>query len=73
MLISFILYSAEELQRKRPFLWLNIRALTCKSSVQQAALGQRIREIIGQQVLGQSDRTMDLLLGLLGFLGWYVL
>ncbi|KAK7755170.1 hypothetical protein SLS62_002985 [Diatrype stigma] len=62
--------TAEELQKKRPFLWLNIRTLTCKSSVQQAALGHRIREIIGQQVLGQSDRTMDLLLGLLGFLGW---
>lgn len=40
--------------------------------MQQAALGHKIRETIGQQVLGQSERSMDLLLGLIGFLGWYV-
>ncbi|RYP72360.1 hypothetical protein DL769_004469 [Monosporascus sp. CRB-8-3] len=62
--------TADDLRRERPFLWLNIRTLTCKSSAQQYALGSRIREIIGQKVLGESERTMDLLLGLLGFLGW---
>ncbi|RYP22129.1 hypothetical protein DL765_001888 [Monosporascus sp. GIB2] len=62
--------TAKDLQRERPFLWLNIRTLTCKSSAQQHALGNRIREIVGRKVLAESERTMDLLLGLLGFLGW---
>ncbi|RYP22616.1 hypothetical protein DL767_009012 [Monosporascus sp. MG133] len=62
--------TANDLQRERPFLWLNIRTLTCKSPAQQCALSNRIREIIGQKVLSESERTMDLLLGLLGFLSW---
>ncbi|RYO76008.1 hypothetical protein DL763_010830 [Monosporascus cannonballus] len=63
-------FPANDLQRERPFLWLNIRALTCKSSAQQHAFGNRIREIVGRKVLGGSERSMDLLLGLLGYLGW---
>ncbi|RYP48093.1 hypothetical protein DL768_005946 [Monosporascus sp. mg162] len=62
--------TADDLQRERPFLWLNIRTLTCKSPAQQCALSNRIREIIGQKVLCESERTMDLLLGVIGFLGW---
>lgn len=65
-------YSAQELQQVNPYLWLNIRTLCCKSSVQQNALSQRIREITGYQILCRSERSMDLLLGLIAFLGWYV-
>ncbi|RYP07563.1 hypothetical protein DL764_002418 [Monosporascus ibericus] len=63
-------FPAADIERERPFLWLNIRTLTCKSVAQQYALATRIREIIGQKVLVESERTMDLLLGLLAFLGW---
>ncbi|RYP60922.1 hypothetical protein DL771_010331 [Monosporascus sp. 5C6A] len=65
--------TADDLQRERPFLWLNIRALTCKSLAQQSALSNRIREIIAQKVLVESERTIDLLLGLLGFLAWGII
>jgi hypothetical protein len=64
--------SSQELRQERPFLWFCIMAVSSKSSVQQMAFGEEIRSILGRQVLVESEKTLDLLLGLLTYLAWYV-
>lgn len=62
--------TALQLQAERPFLWLNIRAVCTQSVAEQSALGVRIREIIAKEVVVECERSIDLLLGLLCYIGW---
>lgn len=62
--------TAQELRKERPFLWFCIMAVCSKSSVQQIALGNEIRTIIGRQLLLEGERSLDLLLGLLIYISW---
>ncbi|OTA98461.1 hypothetical protein M426DRAFT_325964 [Hypoxylon sp. CI-4A] len=62
--------TAAHLQQTRPFLWLNILTVCCKSSKQKAAYGQKIREYVAQKMLVDLDRNVDMLLGILAFIGW---
>ncbi|OTB18715.1 hypothetical protein K445DRAFT_314574 [Daldinia sp. EC12] len=62
--------TAAQLQRAKPFLWLNIRTICCKSQPRKSALSQKIREYLAQKMLVDLDRNLDLLLGLLAYLGW---
>lgn len=39
---------------------------------EQQELGASIREILSKQVYVEFERNIDLLLGLLAYLGWYV-
>lgn len=63
--------TAKQLRQDRPFLWLCIMAVGSKSTSQQQALGSRIRQTIAQELVVQSERSIDHLLGLLTFIGWY--
>lgn len=63
--------SAEQLRQERPFLWLCIMATSSKIIAQQQALNQRIKDIVAQRLLFESEYSLDLLLGLLVFIGWY--
>ncbi|KGO65244.1 hypothetical protein PITC_072390 [Penicillium italicum] len=60
--------SSELLRRERPFLWLCVMAVSSKSTAQQQILGTRIRQTIGQQMVVNSEKNIDLLLGLLTFI-----
>ncbi|KAI1842992.1 hypothetical protein JX265_001705 [Neoarthrinium moseri] len=62
--------TAQELQRYRPFLWLNIRTVCEKSTAKMHILGDRAREIFARKVLVELERDMDTLLGLMVYLGW---
>ncbi|KAI1390648.1 uncharacterized protein F4822DRAFT_393909 [Hypoxylon trugodes] len=62
--------TAAQLQQSRPFLWLNIVAVCCKNQQRKLALGHKIREHLAQRMLIDLDRNIDLLLGLLAYLGW---
>ncbi|KAI0159927.1 hypothetical protein GGR52DRAFT_167962 [Hypoxylon sp. FL1284] len=62
--------TAAQIQQEKPFLWLNIMVVCCKSATRKAALAQRVREIFAQKMLLDMDRNMDLLLGILAYLGW---
>jgi hypothetical protein len=62
--------TALQLQTERPFLWLNIRAVCTRSAAEQSTLGVRIRETLAKQVVVESERSIDLLLGLLCYLSW---
>lgn len=63
--------SSELLRKERPFLWLCVMAVSSKSTVQQQMLGTRIRQTIGQKMVVNSEKNIDLFLGLLTFIGWY--
>ncbi|KIW35297.1 uncharacterized protein PV07_02000 [Cladophialophora immunda] len=62
--------TASHLKQERPFLWLCIMSIASKSTSQQRLLGSRIRHLIAQEVVVQLNRNMDLLLGILAFIGW---
>ncbi|XXH00030.1 hypothetical protein Hte_006371 [Hypoxylon texense] len=62
--------TAAQLQQTKPFLWLNIMVVCCKSPARKAALAQKVRETVAQKMLLDLDRNVDLLLGLLAYLGW---
>jgi hypothetical protein len=61
---------ASSLRRERPFLWLNIMALTTKMVSQQFAMEDTIWRIISQRVMVQHLADMDLLLGVVCFASW---
>lgn len=60
----------QELQQYRPFLWLNIRTVCEKSAPKMHAMGDYIRELMGRKVLVELERDIDVLLGLMVYLGW---
>lgn len=63
--------SAQQLRQERPFLWLCIMAVSSKSTLQQQLLGSRVRSTAAQEIVVRLETSMDLLLGLLAFTGWY--
>lgn len=63
--------SAQQLRQERPFLWLCIMAVGSKSTSQQQALGTKVRQTVAQEMIVQSAKSIDLLLGFLAFIGWY--
>lgn len=64
--------TAHELRRDRPFLWLCIMSIASKSSAQQMALRKEIKITMGREILVEGRTNIDLLLGLLVFVAWYV-
>ncbi|SPO01670.1 uncharacterized protein DNG_04343 [Cephalotrichum gorgonifer] len=60
--------TAAQLQKEWPVLWLNIRALCCKSFQEQLVLERQVCETMAQKILVDMDRNMDMLLGLIAFL-----
>jgi hypothetical protein len=62
--------NVDEVQRQRPFLWLNIQAVCERSPSKKSELGTRIRETLATKVLVEGERSIDLLLGLLVFMSW---
>ena len=63
--------TAQELRRERPFLWLCIMAVSSRSTSEQQLLGCKVRERIAQEMVIQSEKSLDLLLGILTFICWY--
>lgn len=63
--------SAQHLRQERPFLWFSVMTVGSKSTSQQQVLGSKIRQMIAQEMVVQSEKNVDLLTGLLIFIGWY--
>jgi hypothetical protein len=62
--------SVKDLRRQRPFLWLVIRSICNNSSIRQKALRVEIRETLGKNILLEANKSLDLLLGIVVFVGW---
>lgn len=58
------------MQDERPFLWLCIRSITSTSVVQQRAMADLIRRELAERIVVNSERNMDLLLGIITILAW---
>ena len=63
--------TAQQLRQERPFLWLCIMTISSRSTLQQQLLGSKIRHTLAEEMLLESGKTIDLLLGLLAYIGWY--
>ena len=63
--------TAQQLRRERPFLWLCIMTIASKSTSQQQVLGSQVQHVVAQEMLLKSGQSIDLLLGLLAYIGWY--
>lgn len=64
--------TAEKLRAERPFLWLCIMNITSMSVPQQHIMRERVRQEAAQKIVISLERSMDVLLGLTCYLGWYV-
>ncbi|KAM7187488.1 hypothetical protein V8F33_011228 [Rhypophila sp. PSN 637] len=62
--------TAAELRREKPFLWLSIMVICVKRASTQQLLGEKLRALIAQKVIVEHQRSLDILQGLVGFLGW---
>ncbi|RHZ61461.1 transcription factor domain-containing protein [Aspergillus thermomutatus] len=62
--------SAAELKTESSFLWHCICAVQCKQTAGQTALSLSIRERVAQALLVDCQKNLDLLQGLLVYLGW---
>jgi hypothetical protein len=65
--------SLKSLRREKPFLLLSILATSSRCHKQlQDKLEKEVRKDLGQRVIVQGDKSLDLLQGLLVYLAWYV-
>ncbi len=62
--------TAAQIRRERPVLWLCILGMSTKSASRQKALGTRIRSVFAERLIAQNERSLDVLLGLLAYMGW---
>ena len=62
--------TAQQLRQERPFLFLCIMAISSKSASQQQILGDHVRQRLAQELLLNSNKSIDILQGLLTFVGW---
>ena len=63
--------TAQQLRQERPFLWLCIMTIASRSTSHQQILGSQIQNVVAQEMLIKSGQSIDLLLGLLAYIGWY--
>lgn len=61
---------AMTLRAQKPFLWLCIMAVTLPFPARQLALSERARAYVSQRLVIAQERNMDLLQGLIVFIGW---
>ncbi|KAJ9142483.1 Transcriptional regulator WAR1 [Pleurostoma richardsiae] len=62
--------TARQVREERPFLWFNIMAITTNSIMDQMLMSTAIRGHIAHKMVVENQKSVDLLLGLLVFLGW---
>lgn len=65
--------TAVTFRAERPFLWLCITSFICSTGSQTEYLRDRVRNEISERIIMNHERSMDLLLGLVAYLGWYVI
>ncbi|CAD6451181.1 a050582f-3851-4c7e-a574-b40de4d79dac [Sclerotinia trifoliorum] len=62
--------TAYQLRQARPFFWLCIMTMSSTVIGRQIKLGKVIREIAARELVVEGKRNLDLLLGLVCFVGW---
>lgn len=62
--------NSSDLRHQRQFLWFVIMSLTTSSADEQSAMGNIIRRVISQRIVGEHEKDLELLLGLICYLAW---
>lgn len=62
--------TSEKLKQTYPFMWFNIMIVTCKHVDRRLAMSEAAKKFLAQKMLVEHEKSLDLLLGLLVFLGW---
>lgn len=64
--------TAVQLRRTRPVLWLSIMSITCQRVPTHTQLGRstHLRALFAHRIVFESEKSLDLLQGLLAFLTW---
>jgi hypothetical protein len=62
--------TSAQLLQDRPFLWLNITLLASRDLTKHRRMGEIGRQELSQAMVLRSEKSIDLLLGLLAFMGW---
>ncbi|KAB8292085.1 hypothetical protein EYC80_007830 [Monilinia laxa] len=62
--------TAHQLRQERPFFWLCIMTISSTVIHRQITLGKVIREVAARELVVEGKRNLDLLLGLVCFVGW---
>ncbi|RAL59102.1 hypothetical protein DID88_006748 [Monilinia fructigena] len=62
--------TAHQLRQERPFFWLCIMTISSTVIHRQLTLGKVIREVAARELVVEGKRNLDLLLGLVCFVGW---
>lgn len=65
--------TAQELHHDRPFLYLSIMGVASRYTQRQAELRKRIMQQLAEKMFVGTERTLDLLQGVLVYTGWYVI
>lgn len=65
--------TAQHLRQERPFLFLTIMAVSSTSASQRLGLGLEIKKMVAADILAEKEGKLDVLLGLLVFLAWFVI
>ncbi len=64
--------TARQLREWSPFLWFSIMAITARPVPDEFAMTESIKQFVAQQMVVENQKNLDLLLGLLVFICWYV-
>ena len=64
--------NARDLLQARPFLYHCIMAVSCPNTSQQIAFGDEMMRYLGEHILVKGTKSLDLLLGILTYAGWFV-
>lgn len=62
--------TAAKLKEEKPFLWLCIMNITSMSVPQHIILKERVRSELASRIILGHDRGMDILQGLVVYIGW---
>lgn len=62
--------TASQLREEKPFVWLNVMCITTMSVAQQSTIKERIRRELAQKIIIDHEPSIDILQGLLIFLGF---
>ena len=64
--------TSEVLRETHPFLWFSIMTVTCKNVDRRLAMSEAVKKFVAHKMIVEHEKSVDLLLGLLVFMGWSV-
>jgi hypothetical protein len=64
--------TSQQLRQEKPFFWLCIMAVMTPGSIQRESVFLKITEFIHQRLFVDVAPSMDMLLGVMTYMSWYV-